>query len=220
MLNQFLNHVSGVIHIGANVGQERHIYKHHGLMVLWIEPIPNVFLTLSKNIARFPNQHAIQALIADEDDMETQLHIANNNGASSSVLELKHHQDIWPEVKYESTIRCQCTTLQTLLQRERIAVSRYDALIIDTQGSELLVLQGAKRILSKFRYIKTEVADFEAYSGCCTTHDICTFMTSVGFSEMVRRPFAHHPKVGTYFDIVFQKDMVSRWPNSNHRQET
>ena len=47
-VNSFLNNVSGVIHIGANSGQEREEYNLYSLDVIWIEPIPKVFKKLKK----------------------------------------------------------------------------------------------------------------------------------------------------------------------------
>src|SRR5215472_4628952 len=40
--DSFLRGVSGVIHVGANTGQERELYEKFGLHVVWIEPIPEV----------------------------------------------------------------------------------------------------------------------------------------------------------------------------------
>jgi len=39
----FLDRVKGVIHVGANTGQERLIYESRQLNVFWVEPIPNVY---------------------------------------------------------------------------------------------------------------------------------------------------------------------------------
>ena len=46
-------------------------------------------------------------------------------------------------------------------------MSKYDALVLDTQGSELLVLKGAAGLLPNIKYVQAEVADFESYSGAC-----------------------------------------------------
>ena len=54
---------------------------------------------------------------------------------------LKEHRDVWPKVDFTKTITLRSSTLATLLARERIDPQRYDALVMDTQGSELLVLQ-------------------------------------------------------------------------------
>jgi hypothetical protein len=49
-LDGFLGDVSGVVHVGANIGQERQLYAAHKLNVLWIEPISEVFKRLESNI--------------------------------------------------------------------------------------------------------------------------------------------------------------------------
>ena len=46
--SSFLNNVSGVIHVGANSGQERYEYNLYSLDVIWIEPIPKIFNKLKK----------------------------------------------------------------------------------------------------------------------------------------------------------------------------
>jgi FkbM family methyltransferase len=142
---RFLRDVRGVIHVGANTGQERQLYAAHGLRVLWIEPIPEIFAALKTNIAGLSNQRAVQYLVTDADDVQCDLNIANNNGESSSILDLKEHRAIWPEVSFSRTIRMSTTTLDSLLSREGVDVNGYDALVMDTQGSELMVLRGGER---------------------------------------------------------------------------
>lgn len=201
--NRFLRSVRGVVHVGANVGQERELYRRHDLDVLWIEPIPEVFATLAANLAEFPRQRAIQALVTDRDGEEYQFNVANNGGESSSILALKEHRDVWPKVDFTSTIALQSSTLATVLARELIDATRYDALIMDTQGSELLVLKGAEPILAQFRFIKTEVPDFEAYEGCARLDDIERFLVARGYKELARHRFASRTAGGSYFDVVY-----------------
>jgi FkbM family methyltransferase len=203
--DQFLNGVSGVVHVGANLGQERSLYSTLGLSVVWVEPILEVFTQLKANLRGFNNQLAFQALVTDVDDKEYEFHIANNSGASSSILALKQHKDIWPDVHYTSTRVLKSVTLATLLKMEHLDPSKYQALIMDTQGSELLVLQGSLRVLSGFKFIKTEVPDFESYEGCCQLSDIDAFMTAHGFKEIHRKKFASRADGGSYFDIVYQR---------------
>lgn len=92
--DRFLEEISGVIHVGANIGQERDLYNKLGLFVIWIEPIPEVFQMLKQNLQGFQNQRAFQYLVTDIDGREYQFHIANNTGASSSILDLEQHKDI------------------------------------------------------------------------------------------------------------------------------
>ncbi len=146
--DKLLKKVKGVIHVGANTGQERELYAQYGLSVVWIEPIPEIFEKLQLNLVGIPKQIALEGLVTDQDDMEYHFHLANNNGASSSILDLNLHQDIWPEVGYEKTINLYSRKLSSLLNDNNINISEYDMLVIDTQGSELLVLKGAVTILA------------------------------------------------------------------------
>lgn len=96
--DRILHHIDGIIHVGANSGQERHCYAKYGLPVIWIEAIPIVFATLQENIRPFPKQRAIQALLMDQDDKMVDFNVANNQGGSSSIFDLYLHKTIWPEV--------------------------------------------------------------------------------------------------------------------------
>jgi FkbM family methyltransferase len=152
--NRFLREAHGVIHVGANVGQEREIYARRNLDVLWVEPLPEVFGALRANIASYPRQRALEALVTDRDDQPYEFHVANNAGESSSIFDLKEHRDLWPKVAFTRSMTLRSVTLTTLLARENIDTTRYDALVMDTQGSELLVLKGAEPLLPRFAWIK------------------------------------------------------------------
>lgn len=203
--NRFLRSTRGVIHVGANVGQERELYRRHDLDVLWIEPIPDVFARLAANISGLPRQRALERLVTDRDDATYEFHISNNDGESSSILDLKQHRDIWPTVDFTRTITLKSSTLARLLERENVDVARYDALVMDTQGSELLVLRGADPVLARFKFIKTEVPDFEAYAGCAKLEDIERFLGERGFLEIARNCFASRSGGGNYYDVVYGK---------------
>jgi FkbM family methyltransferase len=203
--DRFLRKVSGVIHVGANSGQERELYAKYALRVIWIEPIPEVFEALKVNLNAFPLQRSLECLITDQDNVEYQFHIASNSGASSSILELNLHKDIWPQITYERTITLRSKTLATLLEDEHIDPSEYDSLVMDTQGSELLVLKGAVAILKNFAYIKTEVPDFESYTGCAQLADIATFLGNHGYTEFSRDKFTDRRNIGRYYDVVYKR---------------
>ena len=202
-LKGFLRDVRGVIHVGAHTGQERELYAQYGLNVLWIEPLKEHFAQLERNIAALPQQRALQALVTDRDGGEYTFNVASNAGGSSSILALKLHADIWPEVTFTRSVPMRGTTLPAVLREHGIDASGYDALVMDTQGSELLVLRGAEALLGGFTYICTEVADFEAYENCCQLADVEAYLAQHGFREHVRKLIAAHPSGGGYYDIVY-----------------
>lgn len=184
---------------------KKEIYTKNNLNVLWVEPIPKVYKKLKENIKDYEKQKAIEALITDKDDKEYIFNIANNDGASSSILKLEKHKDIWPEVFYEETILLKSITLDKLIEKENITINDYQALVLDTQGSELLVLKGSIASLKHFKYIATEVADFESYKDCCTLEDITKFMKKYNFQENYRSKFAESTNGGSYYDILFKR---------------
>ena len=202
--NRFLREAHGVIHVGANVGQEREIYARRNLDVLWVEPLPEVFGALCANIASYPRQRALEALVTDRDDQPYEFHVANNAGESSSIFDLKEHRDLWPKVAFTRSMTLRSVTLTTLLARENIDTTRYDALVMDTQGSELLVLKGAEPLLPRFAWIKTEVPDFEAYAGCVQLAELGAWLAARGFVESTRHRFATRTAGGHYYDVVFR----------------
>jgi len=205
-VNSFLRKVSGVIHVGANSGQERETYETHGLHVFWIEPIPEMFNELQENIRSYPKQRAANYLVSDQDGKEYQFHIANNKGESSSIFDLKHHKDIWPKINYERSIILVSRTLPDILKIENVDPVSYDALVMDTQGAELLILKGATRILENFRFIKLEVPDFEAYEGCCQLSEVKNFLSAFGYKEYARFKFKEWKQGGGYYDVVYRKN--------------
>jgi FkbM family methyltransferase len=104
-LDSFLKDVPGVIHVGANIGQEREEYASLGLKVAWVEPIPAVFETLRSNISGLANQRAYQYLLAAEEGVEYTFHVADNGGASSSIFEFAKHRKLHPDIHFVQDIR-------------------------------------------------------------------------------------------------------------------
>lgn len=203
--DSFLRMASGVIHVGANTGDERDCYAQHDLDVAWIEPIPDIFVKLQENLKHYPRQRAYRYLLTDKDGEIRQFHIASNDGLSSSIFELGQHTDIWPEVGYVDQITLESVTLTSLVMRKEIDINKYDTLVMDTQGSELLVLKGAQNILHKFKFIQTEVADFEIYRGCAQLRDIEDFLRANGFIECRRNKFALRRAGGSCYNILYKR---------------
>ena len=201
----FLKNVTGVIHVGANLGQERELYAKYGLSVLWIEPLPDIFLQLCANIKSFPNQTSVNYLITDKDDEEYEFHIANNEGASSSIFELAQHREIWPDIHYTSSITLKSITLDSLIKNIGLNINSYQALVMDAQGSELLVLRGAAKSLGYFKFIRTEAADFESYVHCARVEELTSYLGQFRFRLIRSDKFAEAPNAGQYFDLVYQK---------------
>lgn len=203
--NAFLKDATGVIHVGANTGQEREIYAAHGLPVLWIEPLPGIFEKLVENLGGYLNQHAACRLLTDCDGVEYEFGIANNGGQSSSIFPFAEHKKIWPDVDYSSTVRLKSTTLKNLINIANIDLKLYNTLILDVQGAELLVLKGAGEHLSQFRFIRCEAADVELYKGACLLKDLDEYLLPRGFERVETWQAISKPGIGQTYEALYQR---------------
>jgi FkbM family methyltransferase len=204
---EFLKDAKGIIHIGASIGHERDIYAARSCPVVWIEPIPDVFMRLAENIAGYPHQRALRYLIADKDGEPRKFHVANNGGMSSSLFEFGEHKKLWPTIDYVDSLEMESLTLQTALRRAAVNLDEYDTLILDVQGAELLVLKGAGDLLDKFKFIRCEAADFELYKGGCLLKDLDQYLLPRGFSRVQTWVYAHKDTGETtgQYEALYQK---------------
>lgn len=176
---------TGVLHIGANEGQEAKDYFDSGVSeVVWIEAIPAVFNTLVKNIEKYPKMIGLNECVADIDGASINFNISNNEGQSSSILQLGTHKTAHPEVKYTHTIKCVTKRVDTLMKSTGLDVSNYNFLNIDLQGAELLALKGLGEEINKIEYAYLEVNKEPLYVGCALIADIDSFMLDKGFKRV------------------------------------
>jgi FkbM family methyltransferase len=177
----------GVIHVGANAGQEFPAYRAAGLAWgLYIEALPEAFERLRLTLAASSTHLAINALCADDDGKETLFHVASNEGQSSSMLEFGWHAREHPDVEFVRTQRLVSRRLDTVVDEVCTAVPQMDVrlldcLVLDVQGSELCVLQGAHRCLLRASYVYTEVNEGGLYRGDCSLDDMIAFLRLYGF---------------------------------------
>ena len=171
----------GIIHVGANVGQEISAYRSSGAKIcLYFEPIPAVFEKLKSNLENIPNHFALQELISDKDDEEVVFNITNNS-LSSSMLPLGKHSLLYPNIESVNSLKIQTKTLDSIIETQ-FATNIFDTLIIDVQGAELKALNGAKNLLkNKLMYVYAEVSEEALYEGGCTFEEVTAFLKSYGF---------------------------------------
>lgn len=203
-INRFLKSSRGVIHVGGNTGQECDLYAKYDLDVLWIEPIPEIFEKLEENIKAYPKQMAVRDLVVDRDDVEVELNIASNSGASSSIFPLKGHKELWPKIEFKGRIRLRSITLDTLIIRRKVNLARFDALVLDTQGAELLVIKGARSVLRGMKFVKAEASDFEVYQGGVVLEDLDRELSSLGFERIGLAKFMQKKRVGSCYNALYR----------------
>ena len=170
--------INGVVHCGANEGQERETYNQ--LVdgeIIWIEAIDDVFEKLRENIAPYPKQVALKVCLGDVDDKNVIFNISNNESQSSSMLNLKHHEIIHPEVHYVDHVIMKTKRFDSLMLLLERDISKLNFLNLDLQGAELIALKGFGKYLNQFDYILTEVNKKEVYEGCALVEDLDEYLS-------------------------------------------
>jgi FkbM family methyltransferase len=197
--------IKGVIHVGGHWGEEAQDYYDNGVTnTIWVEANPECMPQLKHNVFtvfKNPTQYqclekltsewevrdgngyrttTINACVSEEDKKEVVFNISNNEGQSSSFLELAHHKIAHPEVVYEKNIKVTTWKLDTLLKIFK-KDHQYDMLNGDIQGAELLMLKGATDILQHLKCLYLEVNQKELYTGCPLVEEIDQFLEQYDF---------------------------------------
>jgi len=187
-------HPKGVLHVGANVGEEAPVYLELGIKnQIWIEGNPLIFLQLKKNIANNPFAKAFNYCVSDKRE-EVIFHISNNGSQSSSILELGTHKIAHPEVNYILDVPMDAYPLKEILMActyQNPSTRQYeggfmlcDFLNIDLQGAELKALKGLDEYLDNFKWAYLEVNKEELYKGCALVGEIDEYLAGFGFKRV------------------------------------
>jgi len=174
----------GVLHLGANTGQEAEAYHKQGVKrVIWIEANPDLMPALKKYLEPYPLQRAICACVSDQTGTSVTFHIANNDGQSSSFLEFGTHAKEHPSVRYCSHIHMRTDRVDELFHLLGISLEpRGWFLNVDIQGAELLALKGMGSLLWQFNWAYIEVNERELYKGCPLVGEIDAYLQTFGFA--------------------------------------
>jgi FkbM family methyltransferase len=181
-----------VVHVGAHLAQERGYYESLGFKeILWIEGSPSVHARLERTLAehqasgRAKAQHrSVCALCTDRDGDLLGLRQFSNDGMSSSIFAAGAAlRERWPQVQETgASEQVPSSTLDALLQR--LDCPAPDVLIVDVQGAELLVLQGAAQTLARVRAVVSEVSTQALYEGGVLYPELAAFLAGHGFVPM------------------------------------
>lgn len=193
----------GILHIGANDGIEMDFYNSLMLnKVIWVEAIPKVFDALQQHIARVTpckTEHiGINALVTDADGQSHTFHLFDNNYGSSSIFE-GNNEIFWNFVHEIGTITLTSKKLSTALKQNNIKQNDFDYVVIDTQGSELLVLKGFEHYLEKVKWIEVEVSQRPFYHGGVLFPELNNYLNKKGF---FLAPYENVPDHG---NVVYER---------------
>ena len=197
-----------VVHIGAHHGQEAASYNRMlAHRVCWIEANPETFKILRSNLADFqaenktvvhrmlgiePTEHiCINALITETDGDEREFFRFNNKGASDSIFHLDDQANIAGLEETGEVMHLSSNTLDTTLRKNGIDPEDVDALVLDTQGAELLCLKGAESTLRNVKYLESEISTKPVYEGGVLYDELAEWLDERGFTRRTRIKRSH-----------------------------
>jgi FkbM family methyltransferase len=184
----------GVLHIGAHRGLEAPFYSNLQRNVMWIEAIPSIFDDLSINIAHFENQSAHLALLGEEDNAAKKMYLSSNDYMSSSVFQFgedMNHKNL--SMKDEITLPMK--RLDSLFNSQDLF--DYKHWVIDVQGSEIQVLNGAGELLKNVNSMEIEVSTKSEYECGATWKPVSALLKDFGLFPL------WEPKENSHEDILF-----------------
>lgn len=108
-----------------------------------------------------PRIKVFPVAVSDADGVAS-FNVASNAGESSSLLQLGSHRDHFPHVTMQRSIEVPTRRLDSVLAEQGLELP--DAMIVDVQGAEYLVLKSLPAdILHRLRLIYTEVSTEAVY---------------------------------------------------------
>ena len=168
----------GILHLGANLCQEKDLYNTIGITddnILWIEANTDIINSNQSNI--------INAVISDKDNEEIDFIITNNN-KYSSIFDLYKNLEEHPEIIEVERRKVETITLNTLYENNNIPYDKYDFINLNLGGAELKALKGADKILPHIKTVYTKVLTTELYKYCGFLSELDLFFEYYGFKKI------------------------------------
>lgn len=188
--------ITGIIQVGANIGQEIPILTKYAKNIYLFEPLTEAFNTLKDNISKYKNIKIFKFALGEKDEMK-KINISNTNfSASSSFLKPSLHLEYFPEIEFDSY--------------EEVQIKRFDSidskfvanfLILDVQGFELNVIKGFGENIKNIDFIYTEVSIEELYENSVLIQELDIELNKLGFIRTNTKLASNKPQG----DAVYKK---------------
>ena len=176
---------SGILHVGAHLGEESEDYERIGWSrfsrVIWVESQIELAQKLISTLNPKRNK-VINATVWSESGLKMKFHVANNS-QSSSLFALGTHAKTYPDIKFDFSL----TTITTRLEEVIDEMDDISFVNLDIQGAELEALKGLGSKISKVKYIYSEVNRKSVYEGCARIRDLDKYLKEYSFERIATR---------------------------------
>lgn len=177
----------GIVYVGAHVGEHVPLFAGCGLSpILCVEPNEAAFEELRGVAARHDGVDCVRAALGASDGVSPYYRIQAIPTLNST---LEPDREYWIKLAGREMVEQQvmartevpAARLDTLLAG-RSDGNAYNVLYMNTQGSEMAVLEGAGRALERFEAVFTEVNFVRRYADCALYPEIDRRLSELGFA--------------------------------------
>lgn len=155
--NKYRMKVTGAIVAGASTGQEHNTYKLANIdKIAYFEPMKEAFKKLQEKVC---SGVSVYNYALSNFNGQSEMYIANNQQSSSLLFPVEHLKQ-HPDVKFTHKEIVEVRKLDDVLD------TNYNLLVMDIQGGEGNLIDGASRTLEGIDYVYTEVNTIQLYKDC------------------------------------------------------
>jgi len=188
---------TAILDIGAHSGQfhswAKRVWSDAGVFMIEANPLHKS--TLDRLAMMSGDDYLITALGDEEREVTFYTRSDKPHTEGNSYYKEHNYWDI-PQLVQESKVKLK--KLDDIFEDDAV----FELIKIDTQGSELDILKGGVKLISKSSVIVLEIAYTEYNEGAPTAKDIIDYMNSIGFEKKM--------SIGEHYEDgdVIQKDFV------------
>lgn len=149
--------------------------------VYGFEPIPELFEQALERNSKYSNV-ILEKVALGEKTEKTKFYVSDRFGkkwGSSSVLKPKKHIDVHKEITFRDEIDLDVVNLDEWCLKNNL--SSVDFMWLDMQGLEPVVIKSSPNIISKTKFIYSEVSLIETYENVVLYEDFKSYMESINF---------------------------------------
>lgn len=197
----------GVVHVGADVGQEVAQYLDYGFRnILLIEANPERCEILRMKFGDDPRIGIFNYAVCDRlGTIDFHIHTSRSGSTEpASILPMKRFKEIVKTLHTTNTIQVSAITLDGLFEKYGLALDAYNVINIDIQGAELLAFRGAQKLIASVDFIVSEINVIEMYEDGALENEVVRFLDGQGFDR----------KLAIYHTLYDDKSTFPAWGES------
>jgi hypothetical protein len=181
-----------IIHVGADKGPDREEYLKLGAKeIVWLEADPENVNYLRKT---YPDDQTISGIVSNEETRRKPFYLMENSALNSAIPPINMNSPAFEKIILTNSHKLD-SVIEIHNQKETI-------LVIDVQGAEEQVLDGAQLTLSKIKFVIIEIAQKNmGYTYQPSFETILEKLATFGLKTSIHR--TSHDE--SYQDVLFVK---------------